>query len=102
MSWSRSIPTRIAAQVVSGIGFLGAGAIIKYGTTVRGLTTAASLWATASIGMAAAAGAWLIAAVGTVIMIASLSPLARIVARVRPADGRALRLQSRSPGPGRP
>ncbi len=86
-------PTRIAAQVVSGIGFLGAGAIIKYGTTVRGLTTAASLWATASIGMAAAAGAWLIASVGTVIMIASLWPLARIVARVRPADGRALRLQ---------
>jgi len=86
-------PTRIAAQVVSGIGFLGAGAIIKYGTTVRGLTTAASLWATASIGMAAAAGAWLVASVGTVIMIASLWPLARIVARVRTADGRGLRLQ---------
>jgi putative Mg2+ transporter-C (MgtC) family protein len=86
-------PTRIAAQVVSGIGFLGAGAIIKYGTTVRGLTTAASLWATASIGMAAAAGAWLVASVGTVIMIASLWPLARIVARVRSVDGRSLRLQ---------
>ncbi|MEO8571411.1 MAG: MgtC/SapB family protein, partial [Chloroflexota bacterium] len=44
-------PSRIAAQVVSGIGFLGAGAILKYGSTVRGLTTAASLWATAAVGM---------------------------------------------------
>jgi len=86
-------PTRIAAQVVTGIGFLGAGAIIKYGTTVRGLTTAASLWATAAIGMAAAAGAWLIASVVTVIMIASLWPLARVVSRVRTVDGRVIRLQ---------
>jgi len=86
-------PTRIAAQVVTGIGFLGAGAIIKYGTTVRGLTTAASLWATAAIGMAAAAGAWLIASVVTVIMIAGLWPLAWVVSKVRTADGRAIRLQ---------
>src|SRR5687768_14127131 len=50
-----SLPTdtsRVAAQVVSGIGFLGAGAILKYGTSIRGLTTAASLWAAAAIGMA--------------------------------------------------
>jgi putative Mg2+ transporter-C (MgtC) family protein len=53
-------PTRIAAQIVSGIGFLGAGAILRYGTTVRGLTTAASLWVVAAIGMAAAFGAYLL------------------------------------------
>ena len=51
-----SDPTRIAAQVVTGIGFLGGGAIIHYGGTVRGLTTAASLWAVAAVGMAAGAG----------------------------------------------
>ena len=55
-----SDPTRIAAQIVSGIGFLGAGAILRYGTTVRGLTTAASLWVVAAIGMAAAFGAYLL------------------------------------------
>jgi putative Mg2+ transporter-C (MgtC) family protein len=49
-------PTRIAAQVVTGIGFLGAGAIIRQGVTVHGLTTAATRWATAAIGMASAAG----------------------------------------------
>ncbi len=49
-------PTRIAAQIVTGIGFLGAGAIIRQGTDVRGLTTAASLWAAAAIGMAVGAG----------------------------------------------
>ena len=49
-------PTRIAAQIVTGIGFLGAGAIIRQGTDIRGLTTAASLWAAAAIGMAVGAG----------------------------------------------
>src|SRR3954467_1495431 len=48
-------PTRIAAQIVSGIGFLGAGAIIRQGLSVRGLTTAATLWLVAAIGMAAGA-----------------------------------------------
>lgn len=54
-------PARIAAQVVTGIGFLGAGVIIKEGINVRGLTTAACLWATASIGMATGAGFYLMA-----------------------------------------
>ena len=49
-------PARIAAQVVSGIGFLGAGVIFKHGSTIRGLTTAAGLWATAGIGLAVGAG----------------------------------------------
>jgi putative Mg2+ transporter-C (MgtC) family protein len=60
---------------VSGIGFLGAGAILKYGTSVRGLTTAASLWATAGVGMAAGAGAWVVAALAAVLIVFSLGPL---------------------------
>ncbi|MDQ3128150.1 MAG: MgtC/SapB family protein [Chloroflexota bacterium] len=81
-----SLPTdtsRVAAQIVSGIGFLGAGAILKYGTSIRGLTTAASLWTAAAVGMAAGAGEWLIAAVGTFIVVFSLWPLNALVARIR-------------------
>src|SRR5881227_2331649 len=52
----RADPTRIAAQIVTGIGFLGAGAIIREGLSVRGLTTAATLWVVAAIGMASGAG----------------------------------------------
>ena len=91
-----SLPTdtsRVAAQIVSGIGFLGAGAILKYGTTVTGLTTAASLWATAAIGMAAAAGAWLVAIVGTAIILASLGPLRWLIQKLRKDSDRTLRLQ---------
>jgi putative Mg2+ transporter-C (MgtC) family protein len=68
-------PTRIAAQIVTGIGFLGAGAILKAGPNIHGLTTAASLWAVAAIGMAVGAGAWLVAAVGTLIILFVLWPL---------------------------
>jgi putative Mg2+ transporter-C (MgtC) family protein len=75
-------PTRIAAQVVTGIGFLGAGAIIKYGTSIRGLTTAGSLWATSAIGMAAGAGQPLMAVVGTAIVLFSLWPLNWVVDRL--------------------
>lgn len=72
-------PTRIAAQVVSGIGFLGAGAIIRQGLSVRGLTTAATLWVVAAIGMAAGAGYYVAAVLTTALVIFSLWPL-RIVA----------------------
>jgi len=54
-------PSRVAAQIVTGIGFLGAGLILTRRGTVRGLTTAASVWETAAIGMAAGAGLWLLA-----------------------------------------
>lgn len=53
---SKSDPARLAAQIVSGIGFLGAGAILREGATIRGLTTAASVWTTAGIGIALGAG----------------------------------------------
>jgi len=56
-------PGRIAAQVVAGMGFLGAGAIIKLGNTIRGLTTAASLWVTAAIGLTIGAGMFLTAGI---------------------------------------
>jgi putative Mg2+ transporter-C (MgtC) family protein len=71
-------PSRVAAQIVSGIGFLGAGAIIRYGMTVRGLTTAASLWVVAAIGLAAALGAYLTAAVTGGITLVALWGLKRI------------------------
>jgi putative Mg2+ transporter-C (MgtC) family protein len=61
-----SDPTRIAAQVVTGIGFLGGGAILREGATVRGLTTAASLWLTAAIGLAVGLRVWFAAVVATV------------------------------------
>ena len=53
-------PGRIAAQVVSGIGFLGAGAILKFGADIKGLTTAASIWAMAAFGLAVGAGMFLL------------------------------------------
>lgn len=65
-------PARIAAQIVTGIGFLGAGVIIREGMTIRGLTTAACLWSAAGIGMAAGAGYPLVACVATVIALFSL------------------------------
>lgn len=75
-------PTRIAAQIVSGIGFLGAGAILKDGIVIRGLTTAASLWATAAVGMAAGAGEYVIGAVGAGIVLISLWPLNAVAERL--------------------
>jgi putative Mg2+ transporter-C (MgtC) family protein len=86
-------PTRIAAQVVSGIGFLGAGAILKYGTSIRGLTTAASLWATAAVGMAVGAGSWIVAVVGAAIILFSLWPLNSVIARLRPQGTHEVRLR---------
>jgi putative Mg2+ transporter-C (MgtC) family protein len=68
-------PTRIAAQIVTGIGFLGAGAIIRQGLSVRGLTTAAGLWVVAAIGMAAGAGFYSAALIGTGIVLVGLGPI---------------------------
>lgn len=65
-------PTRIAAQIVTGVGFLGAGAIIRQGGDVRGLTTAGSLWAVAAVGTAAGAGYLFGAAAATAVIIATL------------------------------
>ena len=61
--------SRIASQIVSGIGFIGAGMIVYRKNAVHGLTTAAGVWATAGIGMACGAGLYFVAVIGTVIMI---------------------------------
>lgn len=66
-------PGRIAAQVVTGIGFLGAGAILRLGVNVKGLTTAASIWAMAMLGLAIGAGLFRISAVALTIILFSLS-----------------------------
>ena len=86
-------PTRIAAQIVSGIGFLGAGAILKEGLSIRGLTTAASLWATAAIGLAAGAGEHLLAIVGTGIVLFSLWPLNRVADRIHGLESQRTRIR---------
>jgi putative Mg2+ transporter-C (MgtC) family protein len=87
-------PTRIAAQIVTGIGFLGAGAIIRQGLSVRGLTTAATLWVVAAIGMASGAGYYSVAVISTALVLFSLYPLRilahRAVVRLRPEEGRLL------------
>jgi putative Mg2+ transporter-C (MgtC) family protein len=71
-------PTRIAAQIVSGIGFIGGGMILKDGNSVRGLTTAASLWAVAGIGIAAGADLIPLAVMATALMLITLSLLGRV------------------------
>jgi putative Mg2+ transporter-C (MgtC) family protein len=86
-------PARIAAQIVSGIGFLGAGAILKEGATIRGLTTAASLWAVAAVGMAAGAGSWILAVTLTAIAIISLWPLRLVTERIIGRDRHHVRVR---------
>lgn len=65
-------PSRIAAGVITGIGFLGAGAIIRYGEEVRGLTTAASLWVVAAIGLGVGCGFYIAAVVATLFTLVCL------------------------------
>jgi putative Mg2+ transporter-C (MgtC) family protein len=90
----RADPSRIAAQIVTGIGFLGAGAIIRMGLSVRGLTTAASLWVVAAIGLAAGAGYYSGAVITTGLVLISLWPLRslahRLLVHFRPEEGRLL------------
>jgi len=71
-------PSRIASQVVSGIGFLGAGAILRMGISVKGLTTAASLWTTAGIGLAVGAGMYLLSLFSTLVILVVLSLMSKV------------------------
>jgi len=90
----RADPTRVAAQVVTGVGFLGAGAIIRQGLSVRGLTTAATLWLVAAIGMAAGAGYYSAALIATAGALVTLGPLRifayRVLSRYRPEVDRLI------------
>jgi putative Mg2+ transporter-C (MgtC) family protein len=77
-------PGRIAAQVVSGIGFLGAGAIVRMGMDVRGLTTAASIWVIAALGLVSGAGMYLTALVATLMMLFALQFLDNWLKKILP------------------
>lgn len=82
--------SRIASQVVVGIGFLGAGTILRHGGTVRGLTTAASLWVTAAVGLAVGAGsktAGSVTAAIAFIVLFALKPVERALFRRRQERG---------------
>ncbi len=78
-----SDPTRIAAQIVTGIGFLGAGAIFRSDDGVRGLTTAASLWMMAAIGLSTGAGYYELAVASTVLMLLILAALRQVSGRIK-------------------
>lgn len=90
-----SDPSRIAAQIVSGIGFLSAGTILRQGNVVRGLTTAASLWTTAGIGLAVAVGRELLilAVLTTLIVFLTLSVLSRLESSLGKKSIRQLSLE---------
>lgn len=86
-------PTRVAAQVVSGIGFLGAGVIMKRGPSISGLNTAATIWASAAVGCLAGAGSYLLAIAGTAAIILAntfLRPLGRLLDRGPTRIGREI------------
>jgi putative Mg2+ transporter-C (MgtC) family protein len=86
-------PTRITAQIVTGIGFLGAGAIIRTGGSVQGLTTAATVWVNAAIGVAAGGGRYVLA-IGatalTIVVLLALTHIERMFARRHPPRTEAL------------
>jgi putative Mg2+ transporter-C (MgtC) family protein len=82
-------PTRLAQGIMTGIGFVGAGAIIKEGLTVRGLTTAASIWITAAIGILTGVGFYFAAVIGTVLTLGTLSAF-RWIERRLPTESYAV------------
>lgn len=75
-------PMRLGAQVISGIGFLGAGTIIKEGANIKGLTTAASLWAVGCIGLATGSGLYFEAIAATIVILISLKSFTRIEEKI--------------------
>ena len=80
-------PSRITAQIVSGIGFLGAGAILRFGVTVKGLTTAASLWSTAGIGIAVGTGMYTISLFTTLVLLLFLTLVSKIEREILGSKG---------------
>ena len=88
-------PTRIAGQIVTGIGFIGAGTIMREGLTIRGLTTAACLWVAAGLGMAVAAGLYFLSGFTTLVALVALGVLKHLEARVRRGTYRMLSITCR-------
>jgi len=87
-------PARIAAQVVSGIGFLGAGTILRFRASVRGLTTAAGLWAVAGIGLAVGSGFYVAALLSTAIIFLVLVTLSRFERKIKREIDKTLRIEA--------
>jgi putative Mg2+ transporter-C (MgtC) family protein len=81
---SNADPARLAAQVVSGVGFLGAGAILRHGISIKGLTTAASLWTVAMVGLAVGAGYYLGGVSATLLVLLALTVLNIVEKRMLP------------------
>lgn len=97
LSFPASDPSRIAAQVVVGIGFLGAGVIFREASGVRGLTTAAGLWVTAAIGVVAASGLLLEATLATILAVVVLTGL-RVIEHRSDRLGKSLRIVTATAG----
>ena len=76
-AFTNSDPARVAAQIVTGVGFLGAGTILRSGFNIQGLTTAASIWSVAAIGLAVGSGLYILSATATVLMLVILHLLPR-------------------------
>lgn len=81
-------PFRVLYAVIGGIGFLGAGAVIRAGADVRGLTTAASIWMVAALGLAAGLGMYFLAAVATIFALVTLRVFSRIEVRTKDPQDR--------------
>ena len=89
-------PTRIAGQIVTGIGFIGAGTIMREGLSIRGLTTAACLWVAAGLGMAVAGGLYFLSIFTTFVALVALGVLKHLEARVRRGTYRMLSITCQS------
>lgn len=79
----RADPSRAAAQVAAGVGFIGAGAILRHGTSVHGMTTAAAVWTAAATGVVSAAGGYILASVATLATLGVLAGLKPLTRRLR-------------------
>ena len=80
-------PARLAAQVIAGIGFIGAGTIVKSGISVRGLTTATTLWISMAIGLACGSGNFVIAGIATIVAVVALISMRQTQASNAPPRG---------------
>ena len=83
--------SRVAAQIVTGIGFIGAGTVLRNGPMVFGLTTAATLWIAASIGMACGAGMYDVAVISTILSVAVLTLIRMFEKRILPTSGKNIK-----------
>jgi putative Mg2+ transporter-C (MgtC) family protein len=87
MSHGGADPTRIAAQIVTGVGFLGGGAILRSGDSIHGMTTAATIWVNAAIGVAAGTGQFMLATAATVLTLLVLAVLPPVEAYFEHREG---------------